>query len=73
MQTQTYVEFGGRKRMNNMRHRIAGVACVLSIAMAGSALALDPEKGIVDLETNYGESGAIASVVGISGALAGSP
>ncbi len=54
--------------MNNMRHRIVGVACVLSMAIAGSALALDPEKGIVDLETNYGESGAIASVVGISGA-----
>jgi hypothetical protein len=34
--------------------------------MTGSALAV--EKGIVDLTTNYGASGVIASVAGVSGA-----
>lgn len=63
--------------MNNTRHRIFKGACVLCMAMAGSALAGDrergrggdqsPEKGIVDLTTNYGESGVIASVAGVSG------
>jgi hypothetical protein len=67
MQTQTYVESGGRKRMNNTRHPIVAVACVLCMAVASSALAQDPEKGIVDLESNYGDSGIIASVVGVSG------
>jgi hypothetical protein len=54
--------------MNNRRHRIVAVACVLCMAIAGSALALDPEKGIVGLTTNYGASGVIASVAGVSGA-----
>jgi hypothetical protein len=45
------------------------------MAIAGSALAGDrhgdrdrnPEKGIVDLTTNYGASGVITSVTGVSG------
>jgi hypothetical protein len=48
------------------------LACVLCIAIAaGSALVLNAsfaEKGIVDLSTNYGASGVIASVLGVSGA-----
>ncbi len=50
--------------INNTRLRVAA-ACALGMAMAGSALAVP--KGIVDLTTNYGPSGAIASVVGVSG------
>jgi hypothetical protein len=48
------------------------IACVLCMAVAaGSALALNgplTAKGIVDLSTNYGASGVIASVAGVSGA-----
>ena len=53
---------------NNTRHRLLAAACVLSMAMAGSALAAEPAKGIFDLKTNYGASGAISSVAGVSGA-----
>jgi len=56
--------------MRNKR-LILVMACVLCIAVAaGSALALNgslAQKGIVDLSTNYGASGVIASVVGVSG------
>ncbi|HTE41480.1 MAG TPA: hypothetical protein VK629_11660 [Steroidobacteraceae bacterium] len=52
---------------NYTRHRIAAAASVLCMAIAGSAFAAEPAKGIVDLTTNYGASGAIASVVGITG------
>ncbi len=51
----------------NTRHRVVAIASVLIAAVAGTAAAGDPPKGIVDLTTNYGASGAIASVVGISG------
>jgi hypothetical protein len=53
---------------NNPRHRFVAVAGILCMAMVGSALAADPEKGIIDLTTNYGASGAISSVAGVSGA-----
>lgn len=62
--------------MYNTRHRIVAAAGLLGMALAGSALAhgdrgwgrdRDPEKGIVDLTTSYGASGAIDSVVGVSG------
>lgn len=74
MQTQTHVESGRRERMrNNTRHHIAAVASILCMATSGSVLAanggLNPEQGIVDLATNYGESGVIASVVGISSGM----
>lgn len=73
MKTETHVESRGEKFMNstnNTRHRVAAAVCGLCIAMAGPALAAgtSPEKGIVDLTTNYGPSGAIASVAGVSGA-----
>jgi hypothetical protein len=78
MQTQTHMKSEGKKRMYNYtRHRVAAAASVLCMAIAGSALAgnggpipipnLSPGKGIVDLTTNYGASGVIASVVGVSG------
>ncbi|HEU4691686.1 MAG TPA: fibronectin type III domain-containing protein [Vicinamibacterales bacterium] len=51
---------------NKARLRIAA-ACVLGMAAAGAALAGGVEKGIVDLTTNYGASGAIASVTGVCG------
>ncbi len=51
------------------------LACVLCIAVAAdSTLALNAshsEEGIVDLSTNYGASGVIASVHGVSGATDG--
>lgn len=75
MQTETHVEFeGGKlmKLMHNTRHRVIAAASILSIAIAGSVAASDPQKGIVDLTTNYGASGTIASVAGISG-VSGSP
>lgn len=53
------------------KQRIILMAVVLCLALAGSALALNAafvEKGIVDLTTNYGASGVIAAVVGVSGA-----
>lgn len=52
---------------NYTRHRVVAVASVLIAAMAGATAASDTRKGIVDLTTNYGNSGAIANVVGISG------
>lgn len=52
---------------NNARHRIAAVACALSMALAGSAMAQEAEKGVVNLKTNYGPSGMISSVTGVSG------
>lgn len=52
--------------MNNYtKHRIAGVACVLGLAMAGSPLAAAP--GLIDFKTIYGPSGVISSVTGVSG------
>jgi len=51
---------------NNTRHRLVAAASVVCMAMAGSAMAI--EKGIVDHTTNYGASGVIASVAGVSGA-----
>jgi len=57
--------------MRNKKYIIL-IACVLCMVVAaGSALALNaslPAKGIVDLSTNYGASGVIASVAGVSGA-----
>jgi hypothetical protein len=67
--TQTYGVWKGEKTMRNKK-RIIIMACVLCLVLAGSALALNAalvEKGIVDLTTNYGASGVIASVVGVSG------
>jgi hypothetical protein len=60
---------------DNTRHHIAAVAGILCMAVAGSALAGDrergrdrsPVKGIVDFTTNYGASRVIASVTGVSG------
>lgn len=53
--------------MNNARHRIA-MATGLCVALVGSALAAEPERGIINLTTNFGPSGVVASVAGISGA-----
>jgi hypothetical protein len=52
---------------NNTRHRIVAAASILCVAIAGSAMAQDPEKGLVNLKTNYGASGTISSVTGVSG------
>ena len=73
MQNQTRMEFVGRKLVtNNRTHRFVAAASVLCLAIAGSTFAggieSNPAKGIIDLQTHYGESGAITSVTGISGA-----
>jgi hypothetical protein len=52
----------------NTRHRVGAAVGLLCMAIAGSALAAEPVKGIVDLTTNYGSSGVISSVVGVAGA-----
>ncbi|HTU65955.1 MAG TPA: hypothetical protein VMF52_08395 [Steroidobacteraceae bacterium] len=58
--------------VNHTRHRLVAAASVLCLAIAAPVLAVerntDDAKGIVDLTTSYGASGAIASVVGVSGA-----
>jgi hypothetical protein len=54
--------------MNNVRHHIIALATSLCVAWAGSALAAEPERGIINLTTNFGPSGVVASVAGISGA-----
>jgi hypothetical protein len=52
---------------NNTKHRLAGVACVLGLAVAASPLAAAPQ-GLTDFKTIYGPSGVISSVTGVSGA-----
>src|ERR1041384_6156090 len=55
-------------KTNYTKHRFAAAACVLGLAIAGSALAQEVERGLLNLKTNSGPSGVISSVTGVSGA-----